>query len=384
MKSPQQIAERLIREWHSADLRELRLLHPEAWPLVRPIGLPSPSSIQRQLPDVRDHVQRWRNVQVGQVSWEPTSYRGLATAVELPVAWRLDRPSVWIEATFDARIREEFRRLEHLISCVDPIFRRLLIRQRHLWIDRTDDDVIRAAALSMALSAGCAAGRPLRAVSLAGIDSKFFERHRALIAALLDERFDGQVANLGLEGFLGALDEGDHWLLVMPLDRSLLSFAQQRVRARELAACGLPGTHVLIVENEECAHALPELPETVAILGAGLNLAWLASPCWQRHCIGYWGDIDTWGLQMLAQARRHQSHVQSVLMGRAVFAQFASSLAVVEPVRATTDAPDTLTQDEVEFYGELHRLPLCRIEQEFLPAPLVREALLQWRHGRQT
>jgi len=36
-----------------------------------------------------------------------------------------------------------------------------------------------------------------------------------------DVLFDGEVDNLGLEGFLGALDDTDHWLLIAPLERGL-------------------------------------------------------------------------------------------------------------------------------------------------------------------
>jgi hypothetical protein len=61
--------------------------------------------------------------------------------------------------------------------------------------------------------------KPLRALAIAGNDSKFMERHEALVPKLLDERFKGQPGELGLEAFLDALDEGDHWLLVAPLEK---------------------------------------------------------------------------------------------------------------------------------------------------------------------
>lgn len=73
---------------------------------------------------------------------------------------------------------------------------------------------------------GCADGRLLQALSIVGCDSKFFERNCPLLTRLLELRFGPAVAEQGLEGFLGALDEGEHWLLVAPLEPDLLPFEQ--------------------------------------------------------------------------------------------------------------------------------------------------------------
>ena len=72
------------------------------------------------------------------------------------------------------------------------------------------------------------------------------------------------------------------------------AFARQRVPASELQATPLPAAHILLVENERCLHLLPRpLAGTIAILGAGRNLAWLAAPWLQARRVAYWGDIDT-------------------------------------------------------------------------------------------
>jgi hypothetical protein len=119
------------------------------------------------------------------------------------------------------------------------------------------------------------------------------DRHRTLMTQLLDVLFDGEVDNLGLEGFLGALDDTDHWLLIAPLERGLLPFRQLRIRAKELMAATLPGSRVLVVENESSLYQLPQVSDTVAILGAGLNLGWLEAPRFDGKQLAYWGDLDT-------------------------------------------------------------------------------------------
>lgn len=93
------------------------------------------------------------------------------------------------------------------------------------------------------------------------------ERNGQLVTSLLDARFDGEVSRIGLEAFLGAFVEGDHWLLLMDLDGSLLPFKKMRVRSSELRETTIPGERLLIIENESCQHQLPTIPRTIAILG---------------------------------------------------------------------------------------------------------------------
>jgi hypothetical protein len=266
-----------------------------------------------------------------------------------------------------------------LVSATDSSFHRSLVRQRHLLREKDEAEIMKAVQVATALIPGCAAGRPLRALSLCGIDSKFFERHRSLLIHLLDVRFDGQVSDVGLEAFLDALDEDEHWLLIAPLAAGLLPFAQQCVRARELMATPLPGSHTLIVENERCLHQLPELPDTVAVLGAGLNLEWMDAEWLREKRIGYWGDMDTWGFVMLARARERQPHVEPLLMTQELFDGVRSTLSVVERLRAGEEPPEPLTANEKIFYSYLRTLEKGRVEQEFLQREWVVEVLKRWR-----
>jgi len=182
-----------------------------------------------------------------------------------------------------------------------------------------------------------------------------------------------------LETFLGALTEGDHWLLVMDLDGSLLPFRKQRVRSSELRDTALPGKRLLIVENEGCQHQLPELPETIAVLGAGFDLAWTDGLWLREKQVGYWGDIDTWGLKYLANARQTLRKTDALMMTSDIYDRHFNA-AVPEPVTAGTDLPAGLSNVERVLYERLLTASRGRLEQEFLPETTVREALLTWCH----
>jgi hypothetical protein len=185
------------------------------------------------------------------------------------------------------------------------------------------------------------------------------------------------VSRIGLETFLGAGLEGDHWLLVMDLDGTLLPFRKQRVRSRELKNVPLPGKRLLIVENETCQHQLPNVPETIAVLGAGFDLGWTEGDWLNSKRIGYWGDIDTWGLQFLANARQALPQLDALMMTPDVYQQYLEA-AVPEPIVAGMDAPAGLNFLERSLYRRILMEPRGRLEQEFLSPSFVHNSIRNW------
>lgn len=382
MKTPDQWRDTLRRQWGNGTTREQRLLDPQQWPLCLAIGKPPPVLMTRDLAAVRAHIERWRKVGVGEVRWRTVAYRSLADPVQVPVQWRLDGPGQWVEAMAEAGIRQEYRLLSSVLDAVDPRFHPLLIRQRQLLLSRGAEQAIQACAVAACLEPGCAEGRPLRALSVAGCDSKFLERNRALLLRLLEARFGEGVAEQGLEAFLGAPDEGEHWLLIAPLAPGLLPFRQLRLRSSELRRTALPGSHLLVVENERSLYQLPPLPGTIAILGAGLNLGWMGAGWLAAKTLAYWGDLDTWGLSMLAAARRLQPGLGALMMDQATFEAFAPRHAVAEPIKADPLPPAGLEPSEQALYRHLYERENGRLEQEFVPIEAVRREAERWRADR--
>ena len=392
MKSPQALAARLAQHWNSADWRERQLLGAAAaWPLTLAIGQPDTAVFLNDAAALRCHLQQWRAVEqhgLGSVQWQERRYRGSSDAIAVPTHWQLAKPSQCIAAISHfkvpghAQVKSDYARLSTLIAGVErPGFQRLLVRRLVQWRETPTEAVIAAAHTALQLEPGCAQSKPLRALAVQGNDTKFFERHASLLTALLDERFDGEASRQGLVGFLGALPEDDHWLLIAPLSPDLLPFAQMRVRASELLTTPLPDSRILLVENERCLHQLPQpAAHTIAVLGAGLNLGWLAAPWLQGRRVAYWGDLDTWGLHMLATARHHLPHLQALLMDAATFSAH-QHLAVAEPVHAPDSACGMLAPDEATLCVHLRTQQKGRLEQEFVPTNAVHRAVRAWVDG---
>lgn len=370
MKSPSELAKQLTRQWHNNALRAQRLLTPEPWPLKLAIGKPTSTQVLQQAASVQQHIQRWRQVAVGQVVFEHKNYRRFADAVELPSYWQINSPSEWVQACQDAAVRHEFAVLSQLISASDSCMHELLVRERSLWRHKPLNELLATLTLAGKLTPGCAQGQPLRLLSGYGVDTKFVERHQTLLRRLLDTRFADAASEQGLLNFLDALDEKDHWLLVRPLAEGLLPFQRLRLTSTELAHTALPATRILLVENERCEHLLPSLHDCIVVLGAGFNLAWLAGQALEGKQLYYWGDLDTWGLAMLARARQLRPSLQAVLMTQDVFTDYAD-FAVHEPQRAGRFDLSSLMPSEQKLFKHLQQQEKSRLEQEFIPLERV-------------
>jgi len=371
VKSPTELRKRLARQWHNANLRENRLLQASHWPLSLNIGKPNPQLVVENPAALREHIRQWKTIDVGEVHWKPQNYRDTSAPLSVPERWILHSPSDWIAACENESLHQEFSHFAGIVKASDPIFHHIILRQRSLVMARDAKEVILACQVALKLSPGIAAGKPLRALSLAGCDSKFFERNRALLILMLSVRFGEAVRDQGLEAFLGAAEDKEHWLLIASLQDELLPFQQMRVRASELMLKPMPASHIVVVENEKCLHQLPPLPDTIAILGAGLNLSWLKADWLRQKHVLYWGDIDTWGLSMLAMARRYLPQIKPVLMTKAVFDKCAEQSAVIETTTAGNEPPAGLSRHESLLYNYLLSQKNGRLEQEFIPESLV-------------
>ncbi len=370
MKSPDELAQQLLRQWQNNTLRAQRLLTPEPWPLRLAIGKPTATQVLQQSASVQQHIQSWRQVTVGQVIFEHKNYRRLAEAVELPSYWQINSPSEWMQACQNAAVRYEFAVLSELICASDSCMHELLVRERNLWRHKPLNELLDTLKLAGKLSPGCAQGQPLRLLSGYGVDTKFVERHETLLRRLLDTRFADAASEQGLLNFLDALDEKDHWLLVRSLSEGLLPFQRLRITSAELAQTALPATRILLIENERCEHLLPPLRDCIAVLGAGFDLAWLAGQALEGKQLYYWGDLDTWGLAMLARARQLRPNLQALMMTQEVFTDYAD-FAVSEPQRAGDFDQSYLAADEQALLLDLQQRKKGRLEQEFIPIQRV-------------
>lgn len=218
----------------------------------------------------------------------------------------------------------------------------------------------------------------LRQVDLPGVDTKFIEAYRGVLAELLDLALPSDsidVTRTGISHFAaryGFMDKPIH-IRFRSLDEGVqlidgLSYPDISLDADSFSRLNPPVRRVFITENEINFLAFPRVKNAIVIFGKGFGWDALARSQWLNDCaIYYWGDIDTHGFAILNQLRSHFTHVESILMDRETLDEHFASWGI----EATPSAADLsrLTPDECALYDDLrdNRIrPGLRLEQEYI------------------
>lgn len=206
-----------------------------------------------------------------------------------------------------------------------------------------------------------------RQVPVRGVDSKWLGRHRAIVRDLVGA-VTGAV-DLGLV-------ESDPLIRLRILDPTLSVGGLRDVAAppQQVAALPLAPRAVIVMENLESMHAVPDLPGAVVIHGSGFAVDRVVSIPWVvRVPILYWGDLDSHGFAILHRLRLRHPAVTSVLMDEATLLAHRD-LWVPDP-NPTRAACSGLTGDELAAFTRLRAEGDVRLEQERIPWALALAAI---------
>jgi hypothetical protein len=226
----------------------------------------------------------------------------------------------------------------------------------------------------------------VRQIDVEGVDTKFVERHQKLLSELLPlvlspERID--LTEVEFARRFRFLNKPLYTRLRL-LDARLSPFppgvSEVSLRTDELADIDIGASTVFVVENEVTYLALPSIPRGVAVFGSGFASAGLAGLPWlsDREVV-YWGDIDSYGFDILSRLRNHLPQVRSVLMDRETLLFHREhwtneSSPTRRPLAHLTDAEQSLYQDLIsDVYGMG-----VRLEQERVRFSRVQDALMPW------
>jgi hypothetical protein len=383
---PEAAVEQLrAREW--SNNANLRGLLSGARPFPRRVSLKAPTDAQA-LADPT-HFQRfvdsWKQwPHAGQLQWQRKQFRRMGEQ-QVPVVLQIDSIQELIKVLgpkAEARSRYWEQRMRPLLS-VDADLSPVLLQHLADVEKMTPEDAALLARLLPQLYQGIGQGGYLRALPLIGVDTKFVETWQTLIADLLDRLHGGTVTEQGgLLNWLNCRANPAGWLLVRPLCRRsrerLAELPVVQLDTRTLQRRPLPAARILIVENKQSGYALPELDDTIAVFGGGRNTAWMQAAWLGEKRIGYWGDIDSWGLTILSEARKRQPHLQALLMDEPTLLWHQARM-VDEPT-PLDPLPENLTAAEQQLFCRLRDgfYGRSRLEQERLSPDFVRERLDEW------
>lgn len=220
-------------------------------------------------------------------------------------------------------------------------------------------------------------GRYLREITAPGVDTKFVERHRDLLAAMLGV---GHGASAFITG-LGLLAKPSTVRLrcgsaVLGLPAPL---SEGTFRLDELAALNIVVRAAIVIENEITYLAVPIPDGGVVIWGKGFEVDRVGSLPWLRDAVvHYWGDLDTHGFAILDMLRAWLPEARSFLMDRETLLAHRERWVVEgTPTSARLDRLDSV---EANLYDDLvaDRLGVrIRLEQERVDWSWARDRLPQ-------
>jgi hypothetical protein len=188
----------------------------------------------------------------------------------------------------------------------------------------SDDDVERLIAVVRWLADHPDSGLSARQLPVEGVDTKWLERRRRLVDPLVE-------ALSGRPG-LGLAREPQRFRVRLLDDAMACPLRDFTASPAELAALELTPDWVIVCENLASVLSLGPLPGCVAVHGLGQDVVELGPVPWIAAArVLYWGDLDSHGFRILAQARKTWPQTESILMDEATLERFLP-LAVPEPV----------------------------------------------------
>jgi hypothetical protein len=225
----------------------------------------------------------------------------------------------------------------------------------------------------------------IRQIDLPGIDSKFIESHKGILAELLNALLPAEAVQAGAAGLAQHGFEKRFGLAFEPaqvrfriLDPALAmgGLDDLTVPIGQFSALRLPIRRVFLTENKVNGLAFPPVPAAIVIFGLGYGLDLLQRADWLDTVeLYYWGDLDSHGLAMLGRLRQRFPGVKSMLMDPATF-MADPDLWGEEPSPVSVDIHG-LTDEETTALAMLRKEGggYLRLEQERIPFHLLEAAL---------
>jgi len=377
--TPADLRAQVQRLWNRGELLRAMVTDTITWPLRLSLKVPSASDLSDRFEAVRDWVSALRQTPQVRIEWREWNHR-VQGAQRLPAAVWLDSLQQALAFIGMGRQAQRFQALWQQTAAAQPALLAWLSRRPIQALDLADRWE-RLLAVVAWLQANPRPGVYLRQVDAPGVDSKFIEAHRGVLAELLDLALPPEVIETGATGVaqftrrFGFLDKPAR-IRFRLLDPALPSFPGCQTKpsvlpditldATSFAALALPVERVFITENETNFLAFPAVEQSIVVFGAGYGWEALAHAEWLHRCqLHYWGDIDTHGFAILDQLRGYFPHAASFLMDRKTLLAHRLHWGE-EPDPARHDLSH-LTPEEMSVYDDLRfdrYQPRLRLEQE--------------------
>jgi hypothetical protein len=381
--TPDDIAARIRRRWDDGSLLRAYANGDPFQPIEVPLRGPKPSQVGDDIAAARDWVAaldagrrddsryalQWQSIGGRQIGRNRLPVRAVVSSIAQ--AWALLGVTTMV------------RRFDDLLALADqhPRVREWIVGHPHRALE-LGPEMPQLIAAYVWLDSHRQSQRYLREISAPGVDTKFAERHRTVLAAMLrvSSMASGFLADLGLRCKPGLVRLRPSPSLGFPGP----TLTELAVRSEELAQLTVEPRVAVIVENE-ISYLSVDVPEGgIVFWGKGFEVDSIGRLRWLAEAdVLYWGDIDTHGFAILDRLRARLPRARSVLMDR-------DTLLAHRDRWVTEDHPaksvlTRLTPDEYDLYSDLVGDGLgerVRLEQERIDWDWVEHRLPAAHRGR--
>lgn len=374
---PTDVRASIRKKWDSGALLA-RFAAGDDWaPLGIPIRGPSAREIGEHFGEVRQWATEWAAAaasgplrleykQVGGRHFGANSLPARAWLDSYDDTWRL------------LRVGAEVRRLTRLIEAAHGTRLVPWLTGHPMRALRLADDWDRLLATVQWIEQRQAPGMYLRQVDVPGVNTKFIERHKGVLAELLNAQLEPSRVADGVSDFAGRygfLRRPDY--VRFRVAGRFRGFSELSVRAAEFTAPPESITRAYVLENEITYLSFPVPPAAIVILGGGYAVPVLELLGWLAGLdVVYWGDIDTHGFAILNRLRHHLPQARSMLMDRITL--LAHRDHWVTEASPTAVNLNRLDRAESALYADLisgSYAPSLRLEQERISFSVIEKAL---------
>ncbi len=374
---PAEVRAWLDKRWQSGALLTAFAEGKEWEPLGVPLRGPGAGQIAERFAEVQEWAGEWARAGRGPLRVESKKVGGRQVGANLiPCrAWIDGYDRAWELLGVRARVR----RFSELAAATAESCPRLLpwLARRPMQALKLADRWDNLVATVRWIDERQSPGMYLRQVDVPGVDTKFIEHHRGVLAELLDLQLAPDRVDASATDFAGRYRFRRKPGYVRFRWSGTCGFSELSVRADEFAAPPPGVTRAYVVENEITYLAFPLPGAAIVILGGGYAVDVLEPLSWLTNMdVIYWGDIDTHGFAILNRLRHRFGHARSMLMDRSTLLAHHGQW-VTEP-RPTTASLDLLDAEEAQLYRDLVGGvlgPSLRLEQERVRFAAIERAL---------
>lgn len=366
MISPRQIRDRALRLWNGPKVKAALLGGSTLFPHEFSSAPPASDALKRNYVGVKGWIAELRAASkevLGRgysLRYDESNHRGLGRQ-SVPARIVVETLE---DCLFLADREDEGRRFESLAAKAlgaEPGLRPFLMRRPSFVLEHADD-LDGLLAVCDYFMKHPKTDLFLRQLSIPGVDTKFIEARRGLLAEMLEclaPAPEGGLEGAGpkkraLERRFGLRYEPPsvRFRLLDP-GMALAGLRDLTVPLPEFQRLDLTLERVFVVENKVSGLCFPDAPKSAVIFGMGYGVESLGGVEWLRPLdMRYWGDIDTHGFAILSALRSHFPDLKSLMMDQDTLLKFKDLRSVeADSERFLGDLKHLSTQEAAVFEG---------------------------------